>query len=39
MLAKMEGEVLNPKHIKNPPEDGNAATAAGQSAKPTPLVA
>jgi hypothetical protein len=35
MLAKMEGEVLSPEHVKNPPEDGNAATGAGQSAKPT----
>jgi hypothetical protein len=34
MLAKMEGEVLYPEHIKNPLEDGNTA-AAGQSAQLT----
>jgi hypothetical protein len=28
MLAKIEGEVLNPKHVKNPPEDGNVVTAS-----------
>jgi hypothetical protein len=31
----MEGGVLNPEHVKIPPEDQNAAPAAGQSAKPT----
>jgi hypothetical protein len=31
MLAKVEGEVLNPKHVENPPEDQNATTGAGQS--------
>jgi hypothetical protein len=27
MLAKMEGEVLNPEYDKNPPEDGNVTAA------------
>jgi hypothetical protein len=31
MLAKVEGEVLNPKHVENPPEDQNATAGAGQS--------
>ena len=34
----MEGEILNPAHVKNPLEGQNAATAAGQSAEPTPAV-
>jgi hypothetical protein len=36
MLAKMEGEVLNPEHVKSPPKYQNSATAAGQSTKLTP---
>jgi hypothetical protein len=32
MLAKMEGEVLNPEHVKSLSKDQNAATATGQSA-------
>jgi hypothetical protein len=38
MLAKMEGEVLNPEHVESPLKDQNAAAAAGQSAKPTPVL-
>jgi len=34
----MEGEILNPAHVKNPLEGQNAATAAGQSAEPTPML-
>jgi hypothetical protein len=29
MLAKMEGEVLNPEHVKSPLKDQNVAAAAG----------
>jgi hypothetical protein len=29
MLAKMEGEVLNPEHVKSPLKDQNVTAAAG----------
>jgi hypothetical protein len=38
MLAKMEGEVLIPKHVESPLKDQNVAAAAGQSAKLTPVL-
>ena len=34
----MEGEILNPVHVKNPLEDQNAATTAGQSTQVTPVL-
>jgi len=34
----MEGEILNPIHVKNPSKDQHATTATGQSAKPTPVL-
>ncbi|CAD6270062.1 unnamed protein product [Miscanthus lutarioriparius] len=34
----MEGEILNPVHVKNPSEEQNTATAVGQSAQPTPVL-
>jgi hypothetical protein len=38
MLAKIEGEVLNPEHVKNHLKDRNNVAGTGQSAKPTPVL-
>jgi hypothetical protein len=38
MLAKMGGEVLNPKHVESSLKDQNDAAATGQLAKPTPVL-
>jgi hypothetical protein len=35
MLAKAEGEVLDPEHVEILPEDQNTTAADGQSTKPT----
>jgi hypothetical protein len=32
MLVKMEGEVLNPEHVRNPAKDQSATAAVEQSA-------